>query len=132
MEEDKEESNDFTNYHGSIGDEMSSVEQCTNDLAKAIVQSDEYMVYIEAKKALKGNLELCIKLNEFRERNFKLQNSTDDIDLFDELDMLELEYAEFLKNSKISAFLAAELRVCRMTQEINAKIANTIDLELEF
>lgn len=132
MEEDKEKSNDFTNYHGSIGDEMSSIEQCANDLAEAIVQSDEYKGYIEAKEALRGNLELCIKLNEFRERNFKLQNSTDDTDLFDELDLLELEYAEFLKNSKVSAFLAAEFRVCRMTQEINAKIANTIDLELEF
>ncbi len=132
MEEDEEKSNDFTNYHGSIGDEMSSVEHCANDLVEAIIQSEEYKVFIEVKEALKGNLELCIKLNEFRERSFMLQNSTEDVDLFDELDILELEYAELLKNSKVSAYLAAELRVCRMTQEINTKIAKTIDLELEF
>jgi len=132
VEKNKEKSNDFTNYHGSIGDDMSSVWQRANELAEAIVQSEEYKTYMEAKEALKGNVELCIKLNEYRERNFKLQNSVEEMDLFDELDMLEIEYADLLKNSKVSAFLAAELRVCRMTQEINMTIANLIDLELEY
>lgn len=111
---------------------MSNVEQCTNNLAQAIAQSEEYKEYNEAKEALSGNLELCIKLNEFRERNFKLQNSPEDVDLFDELDIFDLEYAEFRKDPRVMAFLAAELRMCRMTQEVNATIANVIDLELKF
>jgi cell fate (sporulation/competence/biofilm development) regulator YlbF (YheA/YmcA/DUF963 family) len=132
MEEDEEKSDDFTNYHGSIGDEMSDVWQCANELADAVLQSDEYKTYVEAKEALKGNVELCIKLNEYRERNFKLQNSVDNIDLFEELDVLEMEFSDLLRNAKVSAFLSAELRVCRMTQEINATIAKSIDLELEY
>jgi cell fate (sporulation/competence/biofilm development) regulator YlbF (YheA/YmcA/DUF963 family) len=111
---------------------MNSVWQCTDSLAEAIVQSEEYKSYIDAKEALRGNIELCLKLNEFRERNFQLQSSTEDIDLFDELDLLEQEYADILRDPRVAAFLAAEIKVCRMTQEINATIAKRIDLELEF
>jgi cell fate (sporulation/competence/biofilm development) regulator YlbF (YheA/YmcA/DUF963 family) len=132
MEKDEEKSNDFTNYHGSIGGEMSNVEQCTNNLVEAIAQSEELEAYNEAKEALSGNIEVCIKLNEFRERNFKLQYSLDNVDPFDELDVIDLEFAEFRKDPRVTAFLVAELRLCRMTQKVNATIANMIDLELKF
>ncbi|MFA9375342.1 MAG: YlbF family regulator [Lachnotalea sp.] len=111
---------------------MNNVKQCTDHLVEAIVQSEEYKAYNEAKEALSGNIELCLKLNEFRERNFKMQSSSDGEDLFDELDLFEQEYADFRKDAKVNAFLAAELRMCRITQEVNASIANVIDLELIF
>lgn len=132
MEKDEEKPYDFTNYYGSIGDTMNNVKQCTDHLVEAIVQSEEYKAYNEAKEALSGNIELCLKLNEFRERNFKMQSSSDGEDLFDELDLFEQEYADFRKDAKVNAFLAAELRMCRITQEVNASIANVIDLELIF
>jgi cell fate (sporulation/competence/biofilm development) regulator YlbF (YheA/YmcA/DUF963 family) len=132
VEENKAKSNDFTNYHGSIGDEMNSVLQCTKSLSEAIVQSEEYKAYNEARDAIKGNIELEIKLNEYRIRSFNLQNSVDNEEYLDELDMLELEFAELKKDPRVSAFLSAELRVCRMVQEVNTAIAKLIDLELKF
>lgn len=132
MEKDKKKSNDFTDYYGSIGDVMSHVLQCTKSLAKAIQSSDEYRAYNEAKDAIKGNLELCTKLNEYRIQNFKLQNNTDVEEYFDELDRLEQQYKEFKKDPRIMTFLTAELRLCKMIQEINTTIIKLVDLELEF
>lgn len=132
MEEDKEKSYDFTDYHGSLGDEMSQVLQCTDYLAKAIVQSDEYREYNEAKEAIQGNTELGIKLNEYRMQNFKLQANTDIEDYFDELDRLEQQYSELKKDPKVMAFLSTELRLCKMIQQINTTIVKLVDLELKF
>jgi cell fate (sporulation/competence/biofilm development) regulator YlbF (YheA/YmcA/DUF963 family) len=132
MEKNKEKSYDFTNYHGSLGDGMSHVLQCANELSKAIVQSDEYREYNDAKEAIQGNTELGIKLNEYRIQNFKLQNNTDIEDYFDELDRLEQQYLEFKKDPRVMTFLSAELRLCKMIQEINTTIVKLVDLELKF
>ena len=60
------------------------------------------------------------QIDEFRYRNFKLQNETDADRLFDETDRFEREYEEFRKNPIVSDFLAAELAFCRMYQEIQS------------
>ena len=86
----------------------------------------------DAKEVIKGDLELCVKMNEYRKRNVELQNNAKRVDLFDELDIFEQEYAEFKKDSKVAAFLATELRLCRMMQEVNITIAKNIELELKF
>lgn len=132
MEKDKEKSNDFTDYYGSIGDVMSHVLQCTMHLASAVQNSDEYKAYNEAKDAIKGNIELGAKLNEYRLQNFKLQNNTNVEDYFDELDRMEQQYKELKKDPRVMAFLTAELRLCKMIQEINTTIVELVDLELEF
>ncbi|WP_099468890.1 YlbF family regulator [Konateibacter massiliensis] len=132
MEEDKEKSDDFTDYHGSIGDVMNQVLQCTDSLADAIVKSEEYRAYNEAKEAIHGNTELAIRLNEYRLRSFQLQSYTDTEDYFDELDMLEQEFADMKKDEKVMDFLAAELKLCKMIQEINMTIVKLVDLELKF
>lgn len=132
MEKDKKKSNDFTNYHGSIGDVMNNVSQCIESLTQAIVQSDEYQEYNSAKEAIKGNVELEIKLNEYRMKNLQLQTKSNAEDYFDDLDMLEQEFASFKKDPRVMAFLSAELRLCKMVQEINVSIAKLVDLELKF
>lgn len=62
------------------------------------------------------------QIDEYRERNFKLQNETDSDRLFDETDRFEREYEEFRKNPIVNDFLAAELAFCRMYQELEAYI----------
>lgn len=132
MEKNKKKSNDITDYHGSIGDVMSHVLQCTKRLTEAIQSSDEYRAYNEAKDAIKGNLELCKRLNEYRIQNFKLQDNVNVEDYFAELDKMEQQYKDIKKDPKVMAFLTAELRLCKMIQEINMAIVNLVDLELEF
>jgi cell fate (sporulation/competence/biofilm development) regulator YlbF (YheA/YmcA/DUF963 family) len=111
--------------------EMSSVWQCTESLTEAIAQSEEYKAYNEAREIISSNVELSIKLNEYRLRSFHLQNSASSEEYLDELDLLELEYVQLKKDPKVIAFLATELRLCRMIQEINTAIAKLIDLELK-
>lgn len=111
---------------------MSDVLQCSDNLVKAIVESDEYKAFHNAKEAIKDEPELGSILNEYRLQNYKLQNNRDAEDYFDELDRLEQQYYELKKNPKVIAFLTAELRLLKMIQKINTAIVEQIDLELSF
>ena len=79
-------------------------------LAQAIKESQEFKEFDGLKK----------QIDEFRYRNFKLQNETDADRLFDETDRFEREYEEFRKNPVVSDFLAAELAFCRMYQDVQS------------
>lgn len=108
---------------------MSHVLQCVESLSKAIVESDEYITYTKAKEAIKGNTELINTLKEYRMESLNLQNKSNIDEYFAELDCFEQKYNQFKKDPKVMDFLVAELRLCRMIQEINITIVKFVDLE---
>ena len=75
--------------------------------------------------------ELKKQIDEFRRRNFQLQNETDSDRLFDEIDRFEREYEEFRQNPLVSSFLAAELAFCRQYQEIQEVISEAFALDFD-
>ena len=97
---------------------MKNVEDAVKQLTSAIKESD---IYLEYEKQLKA------QIDEFRMRNFKLQTGGDNA--FDKLEQFEDEYAEFRENPLVNDFLASELAFCRMMQEINRCIMNSVDFE---
>lgn len=69
------------------------------------------------------------KIDEYRVRNFELQNSVQTEDLLDKLDDFEREYEKFREDPLVEEFLDAELAFCRMMQEIDVKLAEAMDFE---
>lgn len=98
-------------------------------LAAYIQQSDTYKEYFYQRERLKKQPELYDKVNEFRQRNFDIQNETDSEEMFDRMDEFEREYAKFRENPLVEGFLTAELAFCRMMQEINVLLTAEIDFE---
>jgi hypothetical protein len=76
--------------------------------------------------------QLKAQIDEFRRRNFALQNETDPQRLFDETDRFEQEYSEFRKNPVVNDFLAAELAFCRMYQEARDMVMEAFAEDLDF
>ena len=70
------------------------------------------------------------KVNEYRQRNFELQNETAEEDLFDRMEAFEREYEKFREDPLVDDFLNAELAFCRLMQEIDLLLAQAIDFEL--
>ena len=54
-------------------------------LNKQIQSSEEYKRYLETDRRLKENIELYGRYNEFRRRNYELQYSEGDSNLYDEV-----------------------------------------------
>ncbi len=132
MEENKTQSNDPAYHNGSIRKmQMDKVEGCTRALMEAVTSSEAYARYISVKEELSGQPELKKQINDFRRRNYLIQNQPDSEKLLLEMADLEREYEDFRKNPLVHEYLEAELRVCRMMQKISQALVSVIDLELD-
>ena len=106
------------------------IEEATKKFAAYIQESDTYKEYLYQREKIKKQPELYDKVNEFRQKNFDLQNESDSEDLFDRMEEFEQEYAKFRQNPMVEDFLRAELAFCRMMQDINVLLTAEIDFEL--
>ena len=106
---------------------MSGIDKAVKLLIEAILHSEEYTGYVEEMKRMKQMPQVKDRVDEFRRRNFELQNRGDYG--FDKVDQLEREFGDVLERPEVSAFLDAELAFCRMMQEMNSTIADAIAFE---
>lgn len=99
------------------------------EFAETIQKSDTYQKYYYQREKIKRQPELYDKVNEFRQRNFDLQNEVDSEELFDRMEAFEKEYEKFRENPLVDDFLRAELAFCRMMQDIDVLLTTEIDFE---
>ncbi len=111
---------------------MSEVEKHKKELAKAIVNSEEYKEYLRCRDILAKNVDLYRSVNEMRKQNFMLQNAEDVSNMFEETEKLRCRYEEIRNNIVVNNFLRAEMCLCRMIQDINRTLMNAIDFDMGF
>ncbi|MCM1273322.1 MAG: YlbF family regulator [Clostridium sp.] len=103
------------------------INECKN-LSSHIKQTEEYRQYMEKKNMLLKYPDLKYQLGEFKKRNNELQNRQG-INPYDEVVELVKEYTELIHNSVVSDFMKAELRLCKMMQELYAAIAEGLEFD---
>lgn len=103
-------------------------EMATEHFVHEIKETDIYRTYVARLGRIKKDAQLFEQVNEYRRRNFEIQNSPQDGDLMDRIDDLERQFEYLRENPMVDDFLNAELALCRMMQEVN----NLITEELEF
>ena len=106
---------------------MRNVDVAVERYIAAIKASQEYLDYVKEKDKVKQFPELKKQIDEFRRRNYEMQNSEDTA--FETVEQFESEYAKFLEKPLVEDFLAAELAFCRLMQELELKIVGSLDFE---
>lgn len=109
---------------------MNQVQEVTRTLISTVEQSDEYIRYQRAKVEIMQYPLLKEKADEFRKRNYELQNSRTDI--FEEADKLQQEFEEVIKTPVVREYLTAENAFCRVIQQINWQLIEELDFEADF
>ena len=71
------------------------VQKALEQLAQAIKDSDIYREYRRQSEKVDNTGDMREKIDEYRVRNFELQNSVQTEDLLDKLDAFEREYEKF-------------------------------------
>ena len=94
-----------------------------------IKETNTYLNYEIQRDKIDRQPDLKRKIDEFRQRNFELQNQEDADDLFEKIDAFEAESEKFREDPMVDAFLAAELEFCRMMQEVYTTISERIGFE---
>ena len=108
---------------------MMEVQEALEQLAQAVKESEVYREYRRQSEPVDNAGDMREKIDEYRVRNFELQNSVQTEDLLDKLDDFEREYEKFREDPLVEEFLDAELAFCRMMQEIDVKLAEAMDFE---
>lgn len=96
-------------------------------LTEAVLATEEYQAYAAVLTKVKQYPELKEQIDDFRKRNFELQLSADND--FNKLDRFEQEYETFRENMLVQDFLAAELDLCRLIQDIYLRITAALHFE---
>lgn len=106
---------------------MDTINDKVEELVSAIQESTEYQNFQEAEREVRKVPGLAEKIREFCWKNYELQNS-DAEDLYERLEEFTAQYKEFRRNPVVEQYLEHELRMCRILQEINARITGIVDL----
>lgn len=108
---------------------MMEVQEALEQLAQAVKESEVYREYRRQSERVDNAGDMREKIDEYRVRNFELQNSVQTEDLLDKMDDFEREYEKFREDPLVEEFLDAELAFCRMMQDIDVKLAEAMDFE---
>ena len=106
---------------------MSNPENAIDAFVAAILATDEYKAYAAELDKVKQYPDLKAQIDDFRKRNYELQNSGE-LDFY-RLDCFEKEYQMIRENPLVADFLAAEVDFCRMMQEINLRVTEALNFE---
>lgn len=106
-----------------------SVNNAVDKFVDSIKATETYKRYCEKLQMIKQYPQQYAIVNEFRQRNFELQNSAQTDDLFEKIDAFEKEYEKYREDPLIEDFLQAELALCRMMQEVDIMITEKLDFE---
>lgn len=104
--------------------------KASREYVKAIKNTAVYKNYRIQLERIKKEPELYEQVNEFRRRNYEIQNTSGVDDLFDKIDAFEREYEKFRENPIVDDFLRAELALCRMMQEIDIMLTEELDFDM--
>ncbi|MCM1160191.1 MAG: YlbF family regulator [Roseburia sp.] len=110
---------------------MTQYDQELETFIKAVKNTDAFIEYEKQKERIKAYPDLKARLDEFRERNYRLQTSENTNELFEEIDKFTIEYEAFREIPMVHDFLQKELAYCRMIQQINDRLLKAFAVDFE-
>lgn len=108
------------------------IEEKARELEDIILNSEMYQRYLNARQVMLDNPELFAQVNEYRKRNFYIQNSPDVGNKIEEVRKLLEEFDYIINNKSVREYLDSELVLCRTIRKVNNILVDKIDLDIDF
>lgn len=106
------------------------IRKAMEEFLHALEESSAYKDYKYQKERVKRVPGLVDRINDFRAKRFQFQNYQGE-DLFEKVDEFEQRYETFQEEPMVREYLAAELEICRLVQEVNNAIVELVDIDME-
>jgi cell fate (sporulation/competence/biofilm development) regulator YlbF (YheA/YmcA/DUF963 family) len=111
--------------------DTTGIQASLEQLVDAMKNSEEYKRFKKAEAKVQEFPGMQDKINAFRKNWYYLQ-AGEAPDLFVQVDHYTEKYADFRENPYVQEYLAAELAVCRMFQQVNWTIMQNLDFDTDF
>lgn len=109
---------------------MQGVLELGKQLNEKIKDSEVYKTYISSKEKLTEHTDLLRGYNEFRRRNYEIQNNPELDNPFDEIRALSLEYDDLMHDTIVNDFIRAESEMCLMMRQVYEELAKDLDFDI--
>lgn len=106
------------------------MKRALNQFLIELQESSAFRDYKYQKERIKKVPGLKERINDFRKKRFEFQEYSGD-DLFEKIDEFQREYQSFKEEPIVREYLAAELEICRLVQEINRAVDDLVDIDME-
>ena len=111
---------------------MRRIDELKKEIIHEILNSEEYREYRRLQSEINRTPDLKRQVDEFRMRDFELQNSENVPDMFAAMENLNKEYADMRNQDIVNRYLMTEITFCRFMRDIYKDIAEAIDIDLDF
>ena len=109
---------------------MDMLEQNIRNLISSIQESEIYREYKKEEERLLKDPDLMERVDLFRQNSFHLQGQISGENIFDTMDRLNWESSDLRKMQEVSAYLDAELALCKMIRRICLDITEGIEIRI--
>ena len=104
--------------------------KAVNQFLNEFQNSSAFRDYKYQKERIKKVPGMKERINEFRKKRFEFQKYQGE-DLFEKIDEFQREYQAFKEEPIVREYLAAELEICRLVQQIYGAIDELVDIDME-
>lgn len=104
--------------------------KAVNQFLDEFQNSSAFRDYKYQKERIKKVPGMKEQINEFRKKRFEFQKYQGE-DLFEKIDEFQREYQAFKEEPIVREYLAAELEICRLVQQIYGAIDELVDIDME-
>ena len=111
---------------------MRRIDELKKEIIHEILNSEEYREYRRLQSEIDRTPDLKRQVDEFRMRNFELQNSENVPDMFAAMENLNKEYADMRNQDIVNRYLMTEITFFRFMRDIYKDIAEAVDMDLDF
>lgn len=102
------------------------VDEFADEIFYKISQTDVYKNYVAQQEIAKNDDSLKSKIQELRDLNLRLQNTSDSEQAFREQEYLENRYSELCEDERVYMYIQAENEFALAIQQVYQRILDKI------
>ncbi len=103
--------------------------KAVDQYVSSIKETETYKKYQKQLEILKKYPEKYQRVKEFLLKNFEMQNTMNQGELYDKMVEFETESEELEEDPVISGFMHAELAFCRMIQDVSTLVTEKLNFD---
>ena len=112
---------------------MRRIDELKKEIIHEILNSEEYREYRRLQSEIDRTPDLKRQVDEFRMKNFELQNSENVPDMFAAMENLNKEYADMRNQDIVNRYLNdRDYIFADLMRDIYKDIAEAVDMDLDF
>jgi cell fate (sporulation/competence/biofilm development) regulator YlbF (YheA/YmcA/DUF963 family) len=111
--------------------ENTRIRLALDELVDAMKNSEEYLRFKKAEAKVREFPGMQEKIDSFRKGWYTMQ-AAGAPDLFVQVDHYEAKHSDFRENPHVQEYLASELAVCRLFQQVSWTLLQNFDVDTDF